>query len=249
MRRLKLTVGYDGTVYSGWQVQPGKPSVQGTIEAALGEIVQCAVRVNGSGRTDAGVHGRGQVAHVDVATRIPNDALFRALNSRLPDDIRILKLVHAKSDFDARRSAHGKEYRYFVVNTEVMPPHRRLYAAHVRRPLDVEAMQKAAAYFVGNHDFAPFSANPQREIATTIRYVSAFTVRRASGQIVFSVKGDGFLYKQVRSMVGFLLRVGEGRERPEAVKEILDECAPRTARVPSAPACGLFLWRVWYRGK
>lgn len=248
-RRIKMTVAYDGGAYAGWQVQPDQTSIQGTIEETLASIVCHPVRVNGSGRTDAGVHARGQVAHADITTRISNESLLHGLNSRLPGDIRILSLSTVPESFDARRSAHGKEYRYFVSNDSILLPDRRLYSAHVYRKLDVAAMREAAGYFVGNHDFIAFSANPHREIATTIRYISEFTVSSRGGNIVFSVKGDGFLYKQVRSMVGFLLRVGSGREKPEAVKEILAYAEPRSARVPSAPAAGLFLWRVWYRAE
>lgn len=246
MRRFKLTVAYDGTAYSGWQVQPRQPSVQQTIEEALAGIVGHPVKVHGSGRTDQGVHARGQVAHVDLACRLTAQAVRRALNARLPQDIRILKASPARPDFHARRSAAGKEYRYFVWNDAQVLPDKRLYAAHVYRPLDVAAMRAGAAFFVGRHDFASFTANPQRAVESTVRTVFAFAVGRRGREIVFRVSGEGFLYKQVRSMVGFLLRVGEGAEPPGAVKELLDACAPRKARVPSAAAHGLFLWRVWY---
>ena len=245
-RRFKLTVAYDGTAYAGWQVQPHHVSVQQVIEAALQGIVGHAVKIHGSGRTDQGVHARGQVAHVDLTCRLNADSVCRALNGRLPKDIRILKASRAKSDFHARRSAEGKEYRYFVWNDAMVLPDKRLYTAHAYRPLEAASMRKAAAFFVGRHDFASFTANPQREVATTVRTIYAFTVSKKGKEIVFRVSGEGFLYKQVRSMVGFLLRVGEGAEKPEAVRELLASCAPRKARVPSAPAQGLFLWRVWY---
>ena len=245
-RRFKLTVAYDGTAYSGWQVQPHHSSVQQTIEEALQGIVGHAVKIHGSGRTDQGVHARGQVAHVDLACRMSAESVGRALNARLPQDIRILKASLAKPDFHARRSAAGKEYRYFVWNDPAMLPDKRLYAAHAYRKLDVAAMRAAARRFVGRHDFASFTANPRREVESTVRTIFSFTVSKRGKEIVFSVSGEGFLYKQVRSMVGFLLRVGEGAEQPEAVSELLTSCAPRKARVPSAAAHGLFLWRVWY---
>lgn len=245
-RRFKLTVAYDGTAYSGWQVQPHHSSVQQTIEEALQGIVGHAVKIHGSGRTDQGVHARGQVAHVDLACRMSAESVGRALNARLPQDIRILKASLAKPDFHARRSAVGKEYRYFVWNDPAMLPDKRLYAAHAYRKLDVAAMRAAARRFVGRHDFASFTANPRREVESTVRTIFSFTVSKRGKEIVFSVSGEGFLYKQVRSMVGFLLRVGEGAEQPEAVSELLTSCAPRKARVPSAAAHGLFLWRVWY---
>jgi len=246
IRRFKMVIAYDGTSYAGWQVQPRHPSVQQTVENALETIVGHDVKVHGSGRTDQGVHARGQVAHVDLACRMSAESVGRALNARLPRDIRILKVARARPDFHARRSAAGKEYRYCVWNAETVLPDRRLYAAHVYRPLDVAAMRDAARRFVGRHDFASFTANPQRKVESTVRTVFACTVSKRGKEIVFRVSGDGFLYKQVRSMVGFLLRVGEGAERPEAVSELLASRAPRQARVPSAPPQGLFLWRVWY---
>lgn len=246
-KRFRLTISYDGTAYAGWQVQTHDPSVQQTIESALSVIVNHPVKVHGSGRTDRGVHACGQVAHMDLATRMNAAALQRALNARLPPDIRIRAAARTRPDFHARRSAVGKEYRYFIWNDKVLPPERRLYAAHVCHALDVVRMQTAAAHFVGTHDFAAFTANPNREIEGTVRTVFATTVVRRGRGIVFRVSGGGFLYKQVRSMVGFLLRVGAGAEEPDAVRLLIETAAARTARVPSAPPQGLFLWRVWYR--
>ena len=245
-RRFKLTVAYDGTAYSGWQVQPDHASVQQVIEQTLAGIVGHAVKVHGSGRTDQGVHARGQVAHVDLTCRMGADAVQRALNARLPPDIRIRKASRARPDFHARRSATAKEYRYFVWNDALVLPDKRLYAAHAYRPLDLAAMRDGARRFVGRHDFASFTANPQREVESTVRTIFAFAVVRRGKELVFRVSGEGFLYKQVRSMVGFLMRVGEGAEKPEAVSELLTSCAPRKARVPSAAPHGLFLWQVWY---
>lgn len=245
-RRFKLTVAYDGTAYAGWQVQPGETTVQNEIETALKAIVGHECKVHGSGRTDAGVHARGQVAHVDLVTRMDAKAVMRALNARLPQDIRIIGSARAKPDFHARRSAHSKEYRYTVWAGSVMPPHMRLYAAHVYKMPDIEAMRDAARRFVGRHDFAAFTANPRREIETTVRTIFDCRVTKSGHCVTIAVRGEGFLYKQVRSMSGFLLRVGSGHEKPEAVEALLDAHAPRTARVPSAPACGLTLWHVWY---
>jgi tRNA pseudouridine38-40 synthase len=245
-RRFKLVVAYDGTAYAGWQVQPCHTSVQQVIEEALRGIVGHEVKVHGSGRTDQGVHARGQVAHVDLSCRMSAESVGRALNARLPRDIRVLRATLAKPDFHARRSAAGKEYRYFVWNDAVVLPDKRLYAAHAYRPLNLAAMRDGARRFVGRHDFASFTANPQREIESTVRTIFSFSVSKRGKEVVFRVSGEGFLYKQVRSMVGFLLRVGEGAEQPEAVTELLASCAPRKARVPSAAAQGLFLWRVWY---
>ena len=158
-----------------------------------------------------------------------------------------MRASYARRDFDARKDARGKEYRYFVYNGDILPPHLVPYWAFQHRPLDVKAMQAAAAYFVGRHDFVSFAANPRRDITSTVRNIFSFTVKRTGPRIVFSVKGDGFLYKQVRSMVGFLIRVGLREERPEAVAEMLRDRPARTARVPTATGRGLFLWRVYYR--
>ena len=155
--------------------------------------------------------------------------------------------VHAKEDFDARLSATGKEYRYQLYQAEIMPPHLVPYWTFCHRPLDLKAMQQAAAYFVGKHDFVSFAANPNRELDSTVRTIFSFEVTKAGPKYTFIVKGDGVLYKQVRSMVGFLISVGKGNEKPEAVKELLAAKTPRTARVETAPSRGLFLWKVFYK--
>lgn len=246
MARYKLTVAYDGSAYLGFQIQSQGPSIQAELEKAASYLACEQVRVNGSGRTDAGVHARAQVVHFDCAKPIPPASMVRAMNTRLPEDIRVTAAAIVPDDFDARRSAKGKEYRYFLYNAPILPPQMRPFWAWDHKPLDAEAMAAGAALFCGNHDFAPFSANPHRELFTTVRYISSFEVRRTGPRITFAVRGDGFLYKQVRSMVGYLARVGRGAERPESVRELLDEAAPRTARVPTAPGRGLFLWKVFY---
>ena len=246
-RRYKLVIAYDGTNYSGYQLQENAVSVQQVLEEALAYLNRAPVRVYGCSRTDAGVHARGFVAHCDLEQPIPPDKLVYAMNARMPRAVRILRASFAAADFDARKSALGKEYRYFIYNAPILPPHLAPFWTGVPQPLDVAAMQDGAARFVGKHDFVSFAANPRREIGSTVRNVFACTVRHSGPQIVLSVCGDGFLYKQVRSMAGFLLRVGKGDERPEAVSELLEKCPPRTARVPTAPGRGLFLWRVFYR--
>jgi tRNA pseudouridine38-40 synthase len=246
MRRFRLTIAYDGAGYSGWQIQSGRLTVQEALQAGLEAIVRHPCKVHGSGRTDQGVHAMGQVAHVDLETRMTPLMLRRALNARLPDDIRMVGGRVVNGRFHARRSAVAKEYRYFIWNDEWMPPHKRLYALHVRRTLDVGAMQTGAAGFIGKHDFAAFMANPNRTVDSRVRTVTRCVIRRCGRRIEIRVRGNGFLYKQVRSMVGLLLRIGQGAERPELVAQLLTEQAPRTARVPSAPPQGLFLWRVWY---
>ena len=244
--RFRLTIAYDGTNYAGWQVQPGKETVQGAIEAAIEATSGVKVKLHGSGRTDRGVHARGQVAHFDLETRMTPRSMLFALNSRLPADIRILDVKKAPDAFHARRTAHSKEYRYVVFNGAILPPCDRLYAVQIHRPLDLERMRAGAARFVGEHDFRAFMANPQREVESTVREITSFEITKRGSFVTFKVRGNGFLYKQVRSMVGMLVRIGHGQEMPEKVTEWLDGRAERTARVPSAPPQGLTLWKVWY---
>ena len=248
-RKYKVVIAYDGTAYSGWQYQENAVGIQQVVEEALAFLDGAPVRVFGSSRTDAGVHAKGFVAHFHLKSPIPAKNLVRAMNARLPDAIRILKASRASEDFDARLSAKSKEYRYQLYQADIMPPHLAPYWTFCHRPLDLVAMQEAASLFVGRHDFASFAANPNRELETTVRTVFSFDVRKSGPRYTFIVRGDGFLYKQVRSMVGFLMAVGKGRERPQAVKELLDAAAPRTARVETAPARGLFLWKVFYGPK
>ncbi len=245
-RKYRVVIAYDGTGYSGWQYQDNALGIQQVVEEALAYLEGAPVRIFGSSRTDAGVHARGFVGHFHLTKPIPPKNLVRALNSRLPESVRILKAAYAKAEFDARLSAKGKEYRYQLYQADILPPHLAPYWTFCHRPLDLAAMRRAAAFFVGTHDFLSFAANPNRELETTVRTIFSFEVRKAGHRYTFIVRGDGFLYKQVRSMVGFLISVGKGNEKPEAVKELLDGHPPRTARVETAPARGLFLQKVFY---
>ena len=245
-RKYKTVIAYDGTGYSGWQCQTNAVGVQQVVEDVLGQLEGAPVRVFGSSRTDAGVHARGFVAHFALSKPIPPKNLVRAVNARLPNAIRVMKASYAKEGFDARLSAKGKEYRYHLYQADILPPHMAPYWTFCHRPLNLEAMRRAAAHFVGKHDFASFSANPNRELETTVRRIFSFEVKKAGPRYTFVVRGDGFLYKQVRSMVGFLIAVGKGREKPSAVRDLLKAAEPRTARVETAPPQGLSLWKVFY---
>jgi tRNA pseudouridine38-40 synthase len=240
-----MTVAYDGTPYAGWQVQPAHMTVQQRIEEALLSLTGERVKVHGSGRTDQGVHAVGQVAHFDLAKRWLPAALRKGLNALLPPDIRVKSLARARSDFHARRSAVRKEYRYFIWNADIMDPCRRFYATHVRKPLDVGAMRAAADVLVGRHDFAAFTANPNREVESTVRELMRLKIRKSGPLITVTAASEGFLYKMVRSLCGLLIRAGEGAVTVNEVRAILASRI-RTARVPTAPPEGLFLWRVWY---
>ncbi len=246
-RKYRVTIAYDGTGFSGWQYQENAVGVQQVVEEALAYLEGGPVRVFGSSRTDAGVHARGFVGHFHLTKPIPPRNLVRAMNSRLPESVRLLRAAYAPESFDARLSAIAKEYRYQLYQADILPPHLVPFWTFCHRPLDLAAMQKAAAAFVGRHDFVSFAANPNRELESTVRRIYSFEVRKAGPRYTFIVRGNGFLYKQVRSMVGFLIAVGKGNEPPSAVRELLQAKTPRTARVETAPARGLSLWKVFYR--
>lgn len=246
--RYRLTMAYDGTDFYGWQKQPGLRTIQQELEDAFLALSpgHTPVRMHGSGRTDAGVHAEGQVGHVDLNRELTPLQLRRALNGRLPPrEIRVLTAEPAADDFDARRSALGKEYRYRIWNTEVLHPLQARYRTHVTHPLDIAGMREAATHFLGEQDFCAFSANPSREIDSTVRTIFNIEIVDDGPEIEIRVSGNGFLYKMVRSMAGFLIAVGIGREKPEAVNEIIAS-KNRTARVETAHPQGLSLYRVWY---
>ena len=245
MKRYRMDVAYDGTAYVGWQVQPNGTTVQQAITTALATLTGQEVRLHGSGRTDRGVHARAQVAHVDLDTRMTSIALQRALNALLPPDIRVNRVSTTASDFHARRSAISKEYRYHIWNGEVLPPDIRHVRAHVRKALDTKRMQCAADMLVGRHDFASFTANANGVVVSTVRHLTRLQVRKRGHTITIIAVGEGFLYKMVRSLAGWLIRVGDGAAEPEETRAIL-EARLRTADVPTARPEGLFLWGVTY---
>ena len=243
--RYRAELSYDGTAYAGYQIQPDRPTIQAELEKALGQVTRQAVRVFASGRTDQGVHARGQVIHFDLTARHDPERLRRGGNALLPPDIRLERVRRAAATFDARFSATGKTYRYLIWNAAELTPDVRLYRTHVHRPLDVVRMRAAARRLAGRHDFASFSANPQREVEGTVRSLYALTVQKRGPELIITARGEGFLYKMVRSLAGFLIRVGQGELPPESADRILAaKC--RTAEVPTAPPQGLFLWSVTY---
>ena len=244
-RHLKLTIAYDGRQYGGWQLQPNAVTIQGLIEVALRKIACRRVVVHGSGRTDAGVHARAQVANCSFATRHTPAVLRSALNANLPEDVRVLRVQEVDAKFHARFSAKSKEYRYQIDTGEVTNPFLRVYAWHHPRPLNIAAMRKAAALLKGRHDFSALSANPLRPIETPVRTISKLTVTKHGDLLTVSVRADGFLYKMVRSIVGALVKVGEGKLTVEQLRELL-RGKKRTPLVETAPARGLFLWKVFY---
>ena len=244
--RYRLTLAYDGTRFAGMQFLPGVVTVQGEVERVLGEILNGPVKIEPASRTDAGVHAAGQVAHFEAATSVAPARLRHALNRMLPDDIRVTGLRAARPDFHARFDATGKEYRYFVYNGRVLPPFLRLYRHHESAPLDLAAMRRAARALVGTHDFAAFTVNPGYDQGSTIRRIDRVAVLRRGDEVEIRVTGGGFLYRMVRSIAGLLIMVGKGRAAPELAAELLAGAA-RPPEVVTAPAKGLFLWRVLYR--
>jgi tRNA pseudouridine38-40 synthase len=248
MQTYKLTIAYDGTDYTGWQVQANGVAVQEVVEQAIAKILREKARVQGSGRTDSGVHALGQVAHFQIPkakAKIPLANLRRALNGALPQGVRVLKVERAAADFHARFQAHAKTYRYQIFCNDVMDPFLQRWTAHSPRPLDVAAMRRAARVLTGRHDFAAFSANPKREQESTVRTLKRLSVARRGKLVTITATADGFLYKMVRSLAGALLKVGAGKLTTADIKRILAS-KQRTALVETAPPQGLFLVKVKY---
>ena len=245
-RNLKLVVAYDGTDFHGWQRQAGVRTVQQELEDALRHLMRHPLSVQGASRTDAGVHARGQVASVLTAAPVPTENLQRAVNHRLPPDVAVVSVSEAAAGFHPTRQARGKLYRYRIFNSRQRPVTclvQRL-TWHVWYRLDLPRLQAAAADLVGTHDVAGFaSQGSPRE--TTVRTIFRVDVRRAADEVVIDVEGDGFLYHQVRNMVGTLVEIGRGHWPPERIREILAACDRRLAG-RTAPPQGLCLEWVRY---
>lgn len=247
MRTFKLTLAYDGTAYSGWQYQPDRVTVQQVLEDAIERITGQRVHTVASGRTDAGVHARGQVVGLPLVTELPEGALLRALNAHLPDDVAVLEVSAVGEGFHAIRDAKRKQYRYVIHDGPVRDVFIRRFAWSTFVRLDVTPMQRAANALLGTHDFASFQSSgaPRR---STIRTVSKLSVNRVAADIVhIEIEADGFLYNMVRAIVGSLVEIGRGAESENWLAEVL-RAADRSAAGPTAPAHGLFLVSVDYDG-
>ena len=244
MRRIKLTVAYDGTHYHGWQFQPGSPTIEGELNRHLSELFKEDIRVIGASRTDSGVHALCNVAVFDIKARIPAERIAYAMNQRLPEDIRIRKSEEVSADFHPRKQATRKTYEYKILNEEFLNPVERLYAHFTYVPLDEKKMQEGANYLIGEHDFASFCAAGSTA-ETTVRTIYDITVERKDTMISIKVTGNGFLYNMVRIIAGTLMEVGKGRYVPEYVKTIL-EGKDRTLAGPTAPAKGLMLYNYHF---
>jgi len=246
--KLKLTIAYDGAQYAGWQVQKTGLGVQQRVEEAVARIFPRAGRLHSSSRTDTGVHALGMVAHLELPAgqlKMPAAKVALALNAHLPRDIRVMAVSRCRPDFDARFSARGKQYRYFVWTGHAMNPLLRHAAWHVTRPLDLPAMRAAARLFLGRHDFKSLAGTRPYEIGSTVRTLTRCDIKRNGPLLTFIIEGDGFLYKMCRGIVGTLVQAGQGKIAPAAVSRILDK-KDRRAGGMTAPAHGLVLWKVYY---
>ncbi len=247
MRRIKITVAYDGSDYHGWQVQPELSTIQGVLERVFGEIEGRPVHVAGSGRTDAGVHALAQVAAVDMENPIPVDNLRRAANRLLPSDIRVTGVEEVSPEFNPRYDARAKTYEYRIFRGEICPPFERRYVKHHPYPLKVDEMKAVAAVFEGEHDFSAFAASDERDELglSKVRTVFCSKVSLEGERLVYRVTGSGFLKHMVRNMVGVLLEVGKGNvDRAGLLARLEPGCSIPAG--PTAPARGLFLIAVEY---
>ena len=261
-RNLKITLAYDGAEFHGWQVQPGLPTVQGTLAECILRLTGEDVLPQGSGRTDAGVHALGQVASVQLENPMPERNLVVALNDILPESIRISSVEVAPESFHARHSAKAKTYRYRIYRGDICPPFLARYVCHDPYPMNEEALMRASAHIVGTHDFTSFAASdPDRSArlaeiaddndasrcgkATNVRTIHSSQWVRTSDELIYTVRGDGFLHHMVRNLAGTFLLVGKGSLKIADVPAIL-EARNRSAAGPTAAACGLYLVSVEY---
>ena len=256
MRNLRLILSYDGADFAGWQVQPGRTTVQGALASAIGRLSGENVLPQGSGRTDAGVHALAQVVSFATASAIPVENWMRALNDILPPSIRVLEVTEADPEFHARKSARAKTYRYRIHRGAVCPAFLARYVWHYPYPLDEPRMIAAADVVVGEHDFTSFAAvdserlermaaqNGER-LVSNVRTIFSSTWTRDRDEFIYTVRGSGFLHHMVRNLVGTFLLVGKGTVSRDDVRGIL-EARKRTAAGPTAPAAGLYLVNVEY---
>lgn len=249
-RNLKLLLSYDGSEFSGWQVQPECPTVQGTLSSAIGRITGEKVLPQGSGRTDAGVHALAQIATFTTESSVPAENFLKALNDILPPSIRVLEANEAPADFHARKSATAKTYRYRMYRGPICPPFFARYVWHYPYALDEVAMAKAAAHIVGEHDFTSFAAvDPERgqqdAPVNNVRRVLSSKWKRVGEEFVYTINGTGFLHHMVRNLIGTFVLVGKGTLQPNHIQRIL-EAKDRSAAGATAPAGGLYLVQVDY---
>lgn len=243
-RNIKLTIAYDGTRYHGWQIQPGRPTVQGKLVEAVGRLTGKAVDIFGSSRTDAGVHALGQVANMHIDTPVPTERMPRAITRLLPNDISVTEAEDMPAAFDAIRDTKSKIYRYTLNTSPKKSPLDIRFCWHRPGRLDTAAMNAAAGLLIGTHDFKSFASAADKR-TSSVRTILECSVMRQEYFTYFDIRADGFLYNMVRNIVGTLVEVGRGRWTPERVGTILKAC-DRTAAGPLAPASGLCLMKIFY---
>lgn len=246
MKRIKLTVAYDGTDYCGWQIQPNGITVEEVLNRNLSELTGEEITVTGASRTDSGVHAQGNVAVFDSDTTIPPERIAYAVNRKLPEDIVVIRSEEVPGDWHPRYQETEKTYEYHILNREMPDPVRRRDTYFVSYPLDLEAMRRAAAYLKGEHDFRSF-CNNHTDVQDTVRTIYDLDIIRSGDLVTVRIRGNGFLYNMVRIIVGTLVRVGRGFYSPGQVKEILEE-KERTSAGVTAPPQGLVLVKIDYPG-
>ncbi len=241
MRRIRITLAYDGTEYHGWQVQPGLPTIEAAVEGVLAGIEGSHVNVEASGRTDAGVHALAQVAAFHLRNPIPVDNLQRAMNQTLPRDIRVMEVAETHESFHARFDAVAKTYEYRILRAPICSPFDRRFVHHHPYPLDEASMFEAARALEGEHDFTSFATSDESDELgrSKVRRIFSSTFTHEGDRLIYRVRGSGFLKHMVRNIVGVLIEVGKGNLAPA---EMLQERDPG----PTAPARGLFLVSVEY---
>jgi tRNA pseudouridine38-40 synthase len=247
MHKFKLIIAYDGTHYGGWQIQPNSTTIQELLQKALTTALRHEVHLVGSGRTDAGVHARAQVAHFTTDTSFDILTLLRSINGLLPPDIRVFHLEPTTDEFHARYSATGKIYHYHLHLERYHDPFKRLYSTHIRYPIDQELLKQAALLFLGTHDFTSFANEAHRGSAANnpIKTLRRLDILEEPGGIRLEFEGDGFLYKMVRNIVGTLLEVASHKRALEEIPKLFTE-KNRTLADTAAPPQGLFLHKVLY---
>lgn len=245
--KYKLTLSYDGTGYGGWQVQPNAISIQSLVQKALSTATRQEILLTGSGRTDAGVHALGQVAHFSLPSPADAHKLLASLNGLLPHDIRALSLQEVDPSFHARYSSIGKTYHYHIHLDRILDPFARLYRLHVLHKIDLDRLKKASLHFIGTHDFTSFANEAYRGSASrdAVRTLRRLDILEQDGGIRLEFEGDGFLYKMVRNIVGTLIEVGYGKLSSDQIPEILNAKDRRCAGKAAEPH-GLFLVHVQY---
>ncbi|MFS0891260.1 tRNA pseudouridine(38-40) synthase TruA [Peribacillus frigoritolerans] len=246
MPKYKCVIAYDGTDFAGYQVQPEKRTIQSEFEAVLAQMHKgTIIKVTASGRTDSGVHAKGQVLHFESPLTFPTENWIKAFSALLPTDIIALEVDIVPDDFHARFHTTGKEYRYIVARSKLRDPFKRNYAYHYPYPLNVEAMREAISYLIGTHDFTSF-CSAKTEVVDKIRTIKEMDFEESDDFLVFRFVGEGFLYNMVRILVGTLLDVGSGKMSPHDMSGILDK-KDRSFAGKTAPAQGLYLWKVFYK--